>query len=446
MKKILVLGAGRTSTFLIRFLLDNSIKENWLVTVGDFILKNAEDKIAGHPNGKAIQMDIYNDEQRHNAISQADVVVSYLLPHMHIVVANECLKCKTHLVTASYVSPQMAELDEEAKKKNLIFLNEMGLDPGIDHMDTARLIKKVKNLNGKITSLKSYCGGLVAPESDNNPWGYKFSWSPISVVLAGQAGSKYLKDSSIASLTYSEIFNTTETVDIPGLGLYEAYPNRDSIPYLEKFALNGISDYYRATLRKPGYAKAWDALIKLGLTDDTKNISDSDDMTYEDVVRNSIPSLNGKPTDEHLADFLNEKSGSDVMKKLLWLGITGKEKINIKDATPARVLLSILEKKWELKPDEKDMVILQTEVEFLVSDKKKKIISTMIYKGKDNIQTAMTLTASLPAAIGVKLIMQNKIKERGVLIPIYPDIYEPELTELEVNGIKFSEIEVDLSD
>jgi saccharopine dehydrogenase-like NADP-dependent oxidoreductase len=446
MKKILVLGAGRTSTFLIKYFLENSEKENWFVTVADVLLQNSEDKVGLHPRGKAIQLDIYNDSQRYEAVSEADVVVSFLLPEMHIIAAKECLKCNTHLVTASYVSGEMAELNNEAKKKNLIFLNEMGLDPGIDHMDTARLIKKVKQKGGKITSLKSYCGGLVSPESDNNPWGYKFSWSPVSVVLAGQSGSKFLNNSSEKSLSYKEVFGETESVNIPGIGLYEAYPNRDSIPYLKIFDLEGVVNYYRATLRKPGFASAWNALIKIGFTDNSYKITNSGSMTYEDVIRLLLPSANGKSIDVHLAEFLHEKDESEVIRKLLWLGITGKDLINLKDATPAQILLSLLEKKWELKSEDKDMVILQTEVEFLMGNRKKKIISTMLYKGKDNIHTAMTYTASLPAAIGAKLIVQNKINEPGIIIPVSPDIYEPALKELEEYGIKFSEAESDLPD
>jgi saccharopine dehydrogenase-like NADP-dependent oxidoreductase len=442
MKNILILGAGRTATALVEYLLKYSAEEDWFITLGDFSLEAAEQKIAGHSRGKAIQFDIYNEAQRAEEISKADIVISFLLPGMHIFSARECLKYKTHLVTASYVSPQMAELNKDAASSGLIFLCEMGLDPGIDHMDLMRLVTKIKKNNGKLFSVKSYCGGLVSPESDDNPWGYKFTWSPLNVVLAGQGIARYKTKGEVKVVPYRRLFLNTETIGVPGYGVFEAYPNRDSIPYLKKFGLEDIPNFYRATLRRPGFTEAWHALVTIGLTDNSYSIPDSDSLTYRDWVKSYLPKTNGRASVQDIAVFLNLSSGNDIIKKIKYLNLLRDEKIKIPNATPAQILLSLLEEKWKFKSGDNDLVILQTEAEFESENKTKKMISSMTYKGEGNTHTAMTFTAGIPAAIGAKLILQNKIKERGVIIPSTPDIYEPALKELESCGIVFKEEEI----
>jgi saccharopine dehydrogenase-like NADP-dependent oxidoreductase len=445
MKNIFVIGAGRTATALIEYLLTNSSEQNWNVTVGDFDLELAEHKIQNYLHGKAIKFNALDNDQRSREIEKSDIVISFLPPTMHEIIARECLKHKTHLVTASYVSQGMSELDSEVKNNGLIFLNEMGLDPGIDHMDAMTLKEKVEKENGKIISLKSFCGALITPESDNNPWHYKFTWSPMNIVLAGQGTVKYKENSRIKSVPYSDLFLNTEKVEVPGLGTFEAYPNRDSVSYIDKYNLNDVKDFYRGTLRRPGYCKAWNALIKLGLTDNEKAIPDSDKLTWRQWVKSFLPYPNGKPVDEEVAEFLGVSSNDEILQKIKWLGLFDDDRIKLTQGTPAKILLDLLMKKWEFQETDRDMVVLQTEIIYEADSKKKKLMSTMSYKGEGKLNTAMTFTGGLPVGIGVKLIANECIKERGVLIPIYKDIYEPVLSELKENGIVFYETETILN-
>ena len=445
MKRIFVIGAGRTATALIDYLLNNSSKQDWEVTVGDFDFELAEQKVQNHPSGRAIKFNALDDNQRTGEISNADIAISFLPPSMHEIIAKECLRHKTNLVTASYVSPEMMSLDEEAKRNGLIFLNEMGVDPGIDHMDAMQLKEKVEEAGGIITSLKSFCGALVSPECDDNPWHYKITWSPMNVILAGQSDARYFENSSVKFVPYRKLFLNIENIVVPGLGSFEAYPNRDSVSYIKKYNLNAVEDFYRGTLRRPGFCKAWNALVKLDLTDNTYTIPNSENLTTREWVRASLPSPNGKPDEEDLAEFLGNDSDTEVLKKIKWLDLFADTKINIKSATSAQILLDLLLKKWKFKENDRDMVVLQTEMIYKTGNKKKKIISTMVQKGKDKLNTAMTYTVGLPVGIAVKLIANENIKERGVIIPVYKDIYSPVLKELEEYGITFTETETELN-
>ena len=445
MKKILVLGAGRTATSLIEYLIGEAEENNWFVTVGDFSLELAAEKVGGAGRAKAIKFDINDEEIRKREISAADVVVSYLPPKLHPIAAKECLECYTHLITASYVSASMMELDREARGKGLIFLNEMGLDPGIDHMDIMSLLSKIKSEGGRPVSIKSSCGGLIAPESDNNPWGYKFTWSPMNVVLAGQNNAKYIKNSQTHFVPYNRLFLEIDPVQIPGQGNFESYPNRDSLPYLIQYGVKDVRDFYRGTLRRPGYAAAWNALIQMGLTDHERCFDNSAGMTYKEWVNSLNPSLKGDDPEAELSEFLGVPADSDIINKILWLDLFREEKIGLASATSAGILLKLLEDKWNFEEDEHDLVILRTEIEYETGKKKKKITSTMTCTGRDKIHTAMTLTGGLPAGIGAKLILEGNIKEKGVIIPVHTDIYEPVLEELKRLGISFNEEQRQLS-
>lgn len=437
MKNILALGAGRTASVLIEYLLKNSQKENWFVTVADYDYDLALQKTGSHPHAKPVQLDIHDNEKRKEAFQKADLVISYLPPDLHPIAAKECLANNAHLITASYTSAQMAAMDHDVVNKGLIFLNETGLDPGIDHMDLMKLKEKIESENGKITSVKSCCGGLIAPESDNNLWGYKFTWSPMNVVLAGQTSAKYLQDGRKKIVPYNRLFESTELIDVPGYGQFEAYPNRDSIQYLKLLGLEGVENFYRATLRKPGFANAWNLLVKLGLTDNSYTINYSSDITYEEWLSSYLPAINGKINPQILADYLGIDKESSEMQKLLWLDLLSETKIEIENASPAQILLSLLEKKWKFEEQDKDLIILQTEIEFFHEGKNKKITSTLTKKGDDQINTAMAKTGGLPAGIAAKLILKNSVNKKGVIIPVYPDIYIPLLKELEENGISF---------
>ncbi len=444
MKNILIIGAGRTATAMIDYLINESEIFDWNITVADYSLELAQQKVKESTDAKAVQFDINDEQKREELISHADVVVSYLPNNLHPIVAKECLKQNSHLVTASYISDEMKSFDKKAKEKGLIFLNEMGLDPGIDHMDAMYLIEKVRAEGGEVLSIKSCCGGLVAPENDDNCWGYKFTWSPMNVVLAGQSGGRFLQNSEVRDIPYDKIFKETELIEIPGYGTLESYANRDSIPYITTYGLHEVADFYRGTLRQPGYSEAWNLLIKLGLTNNINRIPNSSEMTYKDWINSILKDNSGKSNQQKLADFLNLSLDDKSLQKVLWLDLFSDEKIKKENATSAEILLSLLEYKWFFKENEKDIIILHSEVVYVLNSKKKKITSSMTVIGNDKRNTAMTYTAGMPAGIGTKLIMQNRIKECGVIRPIYKDIYEPALEELSQKGFQFEEEITDL--
>jgi len=375
---------------------------------------------------------------------------------MHLDVAKECLKQKKHLVTASYVSKQMHELDGEAKKAGVIFLNEIGLDPGIDHLSAMKIIDEVKAKGGKMITFRSYCGGLVAPESNDNPWGYKFTWNPRSVVMAGQSGdsagatAQYLENGKIKYVPYTRLFSNVETIKVswgsgssPLTTRFEAYANRDSLSYVDMYGLQDVKNMLRGTLRMPGFCKAWNAFIQLGLTDDNCKVSDSENTTYAGLIESFLPEGPGN-VKKKLAKFLREKDNSPVMKKLDWLGIMKNQKIGLKDSSPAEILLDLLLKKWSLKEKDKDMVVMQHEFEYMAEGKSKKaevkrITSSLVVIGDDQVNTAMSKTVGLPLGISTKLILNGKINLRGVWVPTVKEIYNPVLAELENFGIHFIE-------
>jgi saccharopine dehydrogenase (NADP+, L-glutamate forming) len=434
-KKILVIGAGRTAFTLIEYLQKQAEIQNWQITIADQSFELAKFRAGKNKLTKPIKFDVFDESQRDDEISLADVVVSLLPETLHIHLVKECLKYKVHLVTASYVSDQMNSFHEQAIKRNVILLNEMGLDPGIDHMETMRIINEVRQKGGTISSLKSYGGGLVADESNSNPWGYKITWNPMNVVTAGMASARYYKDGQLKVVPYNRIFLDTEIVEIPGIGKFESYPNRDSIKYKRIYHIPKIPNVYRGSLRRIGYCEAWNAFVQLGITDNRYIIPDSDSLTYEEFVSIYLDKKDGKSTREQLLEFLNVKADSKIMKKIDWLGLISKKEVKIKDGKPAEILLELLKEKWEFKKNDKDMVILQTEVGYQIEKRKEKIISSLILFGKNSDNTAMSATVGLPLGIGVNLILNNKIKERGVLIPIHSDIYKPALRELSELGI-----------
>ncbi len=456
MKNILLIGAGRSASTLIKYLLDHSQKEAWKITVADLSVELAKQKTGNHPNAFPIAFDINNEGQRVNEISKVDLVISMLPATMHLPVAKECLKQKKHLVTASYVSKPMKELDAEAKKAGVIFLNESGLDPGIDHMSAMKVINEVKAKGGTMVTFKSYCGGLVAPESNDNPWGYKFTWSPRSVVVAGQtaegagATAQFLKNGKSKYVPYSRLFSSIETISVDGLGKFDAYANRDSLSYMELYGLQNVKNMLRGTLRMPGYCRAWNAFVQLGLTDDNCKIPDSAEATYAQLIESFLPESKGGSLKKKMAKFLKEKETSPVMKKLDWLGIFKDQKINLPNASPAAILLDLLMKKWSLKPQDKDMVVMKHEFEYsltphssLPGERGRKgrgrITSSLVVIGDDQVNTAMSKTVGLPLGISTKLILNGKINLTGVRIPTVKEIYDPVLAELENLGIRFIE-------
>lgn len=441
MKKILVIGAGRSASYLISYLLDNAKEENWNVTIGDVSLELAKQKTGNHQNARAIELDITNDFQREEEIKSADIVISMLPASMHLNVAKDCLRFKKHLATASYVSKEMAELDAEAKKAGIILMNEMGLDPGIDHASAMKVIDHIHSQGGELTSFKSFCGGLVAPESNDNPWGYKFSWNPRNVILAGNETARYIENGVYKYVPYNRLFTQTDTIEIEGYGKFDAYANRDSLSYRKIYKIENIPTMLRGTLRMPGYCKAWNVFVKLGITDDSYKMEAPETLTYRQLLEAFLPS--GKQSaKEKLQALMGNEMDTDVLKKIEWSGIFDEKKIRLKNASPAQILQDLLEGKWKLQEHDKDMIVMQHQFEYSIKGQTKKIISSLAVKGKDQTYTAMAKTVGLPLAITSKLILRGKINARGIVIPTTKEIYEPVLSELETFGIKFEEKEI----
>jgi saccharopine dehydrogenase-like NADP-dependent oxidoreductase len=439
MKTILVIGAGRSSSALITYLLNHSNSCDWSVRVGDVNLKQAQDRVGAHARGNAFVFDINDQQQREKEIKGADIVVSMLPAFMHGQVAEDCVRFGKHLVTASYVSDKMKSLDAEARTKGVILLNEIGLDPGIDHMSAMQIIDDIRSKGGEMNAFYSYCGGLVAPESNDNPWGYKFSWNPRNVILAGQGTAQYIRDGKYRYLPYQRLFSEATSITVDGHGKFDAYANRDSLSYRAVYGLENIPTMLRGTLRHHGFCEAWNVFVQLGITDDTWKLEDSTNMTYAELVTALLPE--GKGTlRERLSKLTSPEAAGSVMDMVEWTGVLSDTKIGLNNATPAQALQKLLEEKWKLKHGDKDMVVMQHIFEYKLNGKQQKITSSLVVKGDDEVHTAMAKTVGLPAAIAVKLILTGKYNAAGVVVPVRKEIYEPVLSELAVHGIVFSEV------
>ncbi len=442
MKNLLIIGAGRSATALINYILDQARQHDFFITVADADLESARRKINDHPKGRAIWLDASKTNDRRDVINRHDVVVSLLPPQMHLEVAQDCISLGKHMVTASYVSKQVFRLGDEARQRALVFMNELGLDPGIDHMSAMQRIHKIKGQGGKITAFYSYTGGLVAPESDNNPWHYKFSWNPRNVVLAGQGTAQFLENGKLKYIPYRRLFRQYRMVDIPNMGQWEVYANRDSLLYKDAYGLQDIKTLFRGTIRHKGFCDAWNALVRIGLTDATFPIVDSDQLTYHDLMEAFLGiSQHTGSVKDRVAKMIETEPDGEIMQKLEWLGLFSKRRIKVKNATPSLILENLLLEKWALEPDEKDMVIMQHVFEYDLQRKKRKLTSTLVMEGENSQETAMSRLVGLPLGIFVKLLMLGKISTTGVNIPTMPEVYEPVMKELEEYGVKFYEQE-----
>ncbi|MDH5474204.1 MAG: saccharopine dehydrogenase NADP-binding domain-containing protein [Cyclobacteriaceae bacterium] len=444
MHKILIIGAGRSSSSLIDYLLKNAEKENWRVTIADYSFDIASEKIRGVHNAVALQFDVNNNEDRIKIIGDADIVVSMLPASFHVLVAEVCVDLGVHLITASYVSPEMKALDNKAKEKGVLLLNECGLDPGIDHMSAMKVIDMIRGEGHTLTSFESFTGGLLAPSEEENPWEYKFTWNPRNVVLAGTGSVKFIQEGKYKFIPYHRLFRRTEQVHIPGYGYFEGYANRDSLKYLDVYNLRGIKTLYRGTFRRSGYCKAWDIFVQLGATDDTYQMEGVKDMTHRDYI-NSFLSFNPNDSVElKLAHYLGLDMDGQEMYRLRWIGVFDDEKIGLENGTPAQVLEHILKKKWTLNSEDRDMIVMWHKFDFLDNGKPRQIQSTMVSIGEDMIQTGMSKTVGLPMGIATKLILNGEISLKGVHIPIDKQIYTPILNELSELGIELTEKEVEI--
>jgi saccharopine dehydrogenase-like NADP-dependent oxidoreductase len=439
MKNILVIGAGKSAVTLINYLLNESVKNNWTVTVADYNLDLALKASNNHSNSRSIFFDVNNINQRNKEIISSDIVVSMLPASMHILVARDCVNFKKNLVTASYVSDEILALDTQAKENGVLLLNEIGLDPGIDHMSAMKVIDDLKSQGAEITSFKSFCGGLIHPDSDNNPWNYKFTWNPRNVILAGQGTAQYIFNDTYKYVPYHQLFKRTETLNILNAGEFEGYANRDSLSYRKSYGLEDISTMFRGTLRKKGFCRAWDIFIQLGMTSDDYKMIDSQSMKCSDFTNLFLPKNDKNSLEENFCDYLSIPLDSEDFKKIEWLGLFSDTIIGLDNLTPAQFLQKIAESKLSLDSNDKDMVVMQHQFEYLIDDSTNVLHSSLIVFGDNQINTAMAKTVGLPVAISVKLILSGAINSSGVKIPTSKDIYLPVLNELEDNGITFIE-------
>lgn len=443
MRNILIIGAGKSASYLIKYFLDKSISEQLKIKIGDLETSNAKKWIGNHPNATALKLDIFDKSAREQAVQNADIVVSMLPARFHIEVAKDCLTFGKNLVTASYVSAEMKALDAEAKAKNLIFLNEIGLDPGIDHMSAMQVIDRIRTAGGKILLFESFTGGLMAPESDTNLWNYKFTWNPRNVVLAGQGGAaKFLQEDKFKYIPYHRLFRRTEFLEVEGYGRFEAYANRDSLKYQDVYGLENVRTLYRGTIRRVGFSRAWQIFVLLGMTDDSYTIADSENMSYRSFVNSFLPYSPTDSVELKLRYQLKIDQDDIVWEKLEELDIfSSSKKVRLKNATPAQILQKILLDSWSLSPEDKDMIVMYHKFGYELNGKKHQIDATMVCTGEDQTYTAMAKTVGLPVAIATLAILNNKIQRYGVQIPTKTELYTPVLNELKDFGVIFHEKE-----
>jgi saccharopine dehydrogenase-like NADP-dependent oxidoreductase len=438
MKKILILGAGRSTSVLIGYLEKNAGIFNWEITVGDL----QPDTVSVSPATRIISFNVFDEQQLHAEVQATDLVVSMLPARFHPIVALACLKYSKSMLTASYESDEIAEMSAQAKSQGILFLNELGVDPGIDHMSAMRIINRIREQGSELLDFESFTGGLIAPESDDNPWHYKITWNPRNVVLAGQGGpARFVQEGTYKYIPYHRLFRRTEVIDIEGYGKFEGYANRDSLKYVEKYNLQDVPTVYRGTLRRPGFCRAWDVFVQLGATDDSYIMRDTETMTYKQFINSFLYYSEEDPVKTKLYHYMHIDQDSDVREKLEWLGIFDDTRIGLKDATPARILEHILCNKWILKPEDKDMLVMWHK---LIFRKKGHIeptllTSSLVVPGEDTTHTAMAKTVGLPLGIAVKMVLTGQIRLTGSYIPTIKEIYEPVLHELESFGIEFHE-------
>jgi len=445
-KNILVLGAGLSSSSLIRYLLEKSTEFSWKIKVVDRDIELAKRKIDGHKNGEALSFNAIDSEERKPEITKSDLVISMLPARFHYEVALDCIELKTNLITPSYISPEMRSLDQKAKDAGILIMNEIGVDPGLDHMSAMKIIHAVQKKGGTLTSFKSFCGGLIAPESDDNPWNYKFTWNPRNVVLAGQGGAaSFIQNGEYKYIPYNRLFGRLHYMAVEGFGDFVGYANRDSLSYRETYGLDDIPTIFRGTLRRPGYCEAWNVFIELGMTDDSYQMNIHQSITPRSFVNAFLPYHPTKTVEEKFKEFLREDR-INLYERFEWLGIFKDEPlIEIENPTPAEALQQILVQKLSLNDGDKDMLVMIHEFEYELNGEHHKITSHMVNLGEDQVYTSMSNTVGYPAAICAKMILTGQLKTTGVTLPVQPEVYTPILDELESFDIRFIEKELVVS-
>lgn len=422
MKTIVLIGAGKSATVLIDYLLAEAQTNNWKFIIADSNLELILAKTNHSPFAEAVQLDVQNEKQRSELIQRAHVVISMMPPTLHFLIAKDCVEYRKHLLTASYLDDKIRSLQDEINDRKLLFLCEMGLDPGIDHMSAMKIIDEIKSKGGEITSFKSHCGGLVAPESDNNPWHYKISWNPRNIVMAGKAGALYKENDQTKTVNYTDLFDVSNRIIFNGLNDLAFYPNRDSLSYIPLYKLPGTATFIRTTLRHVDFFNGWNAIVHAGLTNETDAI-DVTGLTFKKWSEPILPFI--KKENEYMLNFL---------------GLFDKVAVPSTAKNSADILQFLVETKLKMQPADKDMIVMLHEFEYLLQEKKQTIKSCLLVKGEDSLRTAMAKTVGLPLGIAAKLILNGSWQQlKGLHIPTSKEIYEPVLNELEKAGIIFTE-------
>jgi len=444
MRKILILGAGRSSSALIHYLHEHAGEYGWEITIGEKNYQMLREKLNEYSGLNLISFDIEDENQVRTEIEKTDVVISMLPARFHLLAAKHCAELGRHFLTASYSTPEIRNLHYDFERQGKLCLMEMGLDPGIDHMSAMQVLDRIKNSGYELTGFETFTGGLVSEEQqEENPWRYKFTWNPRNVVLAGQGYVKFIQQGRYKYIPYQRLFKRTEVIHLPGYGYFEGYPNRDSLKYMDLYGLRGIPTLFRGTLRRPGFCKSWDALVQLGATDDSYQLEKVDELTHRQFINTFLPY---NPTDSvelKLCYYLGIGLESEEMHKLKWLDLFEEEPVGLKEGTPAQILEHILMKKWKLAPQEKDMIVMWHKFDFSENGKPRQIQSQMVVEGTDDEDTAMSKTVGLPLAMAAKLILSGQIELAGVHIPTVHQIYDPVLKELGDIGFAFAEHEVE---
>lgn len=437
MQTILILGGGKSSAFLIDYLADTCLLKERKLILADLDLERSTQKLKNKYGTEARILDLENELLRKTLISESSVVISMLPAFLHPLIARDCLAYHKHFFTASYQSNELLEMKTEIEEKGLLFLNECGLDPGLDHMSAMQIIDDANAKGEEIISFKSYCGGVLAPESEDNPWKYKFTWNPRNVILAGQANSQYMENGELKFLPYHQVFKRLKTIHFPGLGNFDGYPNRDSLAYISVYGLKNISTMLRGTLRSVGFCKAWNVFVELGLCDDSFQLEFPKESTRKQFLNTFLPADSNISIEEKLGNLIQDLD-FETWEKISWLGFFGTKKLPLTSGSPAQILQSILEEDWKMYPEDRDMIVMQHQFEVKTKSGIKEICSSFVSLGIDSTYTAMAKTVGLPLAIAVNLFLDGKIKETGLLRPIKKTIYEPILQELETHEIKFT--------
>ena len=444
MRSVLIFGAGKSSSSLVSYLLDKSTSESLELIIADVSPENAKSLVKNHPKSRVVQLDIFQDGQRKELISKSDIVISMLPASLHTLVARDCIEFGKSLITASYISDDLKKMDPEVKKKGLVFMNEIGLDPGLDHMSAMQVIDRIKSQGGKMIMFESFCGGLIAPVSDSNLWHYKFTWNPRNVVVAGQGGvAKFIQEGKYKYIPYHKLFRRTEFLEIEGYGRFEAYANRDSLKYREIYGLDDILTLYRGTIRKVGFSRAWNIFVQLGMTDDSYVMEGSENMSYRDFTNSFLAYSPFDSVELKLRHYMNIEQDDSIWYKMLELDLFNHDKkVGLKNATPAQILQKILTERWSLEPDDKDMIVMYHKFGYELNGEEKQIDSNLVVIGDDQTYTAMAKTVGLPVALATIKILNGEISVPGVQLPIKKEVYAPILKELENFGIHFNEKEV----